>query len=200
MKRIFFAVALFLFITSITNSAFAHSHIEGSNPEDGGVVTEALQEIVLTFDGSVEEGSTVEVTTAEGQPIEVEEIAIDENTVTATIANSLSNGEYQVDWDIISADGHPLDGEFSFTMNSPEEEEAADEEEAGDPAEADEEEVTEAPTEATEDEETTESPEQSTQDQDTDTEEGSSSIVIVLVVLLVIIVAGGVMYFIKKRK
>lgn len=199
MKRIFFAVALFLFITSITNSAFAHSHIEGSNPEDGEVVTEALQEIVLTFDGSVEEGSTVEVTTAEGQPIEVEEIAIDENTVTATIANSLSNGEYQVDWDIISADGHPLDGGFSFTMNAPEEE-AADEEEAGDTAEADEEEVTEAPTEATEDEETTESPEQSTQDQDTDTEEGSSSIVIVLVVLLVIIVAGGVMYFIKKRK
>ncbi|MFD1171059.1 copper resistance CopC family protein [Oceanobacillus picturae] len=199
MKRIFFAVALFLFITSITNSAFAHSHIEGSNPEDGEVVAEALQEIVLTFDGSIEEGSTVEVTTAEGQPIEVEEIAIDENTVTATIANSLSNGEYQVDWDIISADGHPLDGEFSFTMNAPEEE-AADEEEAGDTAEADEEEVTEAPTEATEDEETTESPEQSTQDQDTDTEEGSSSIVIVLVVLLVIIVAGGVMYFIKKRK
>ncbi|GAQ17307.1 copper transport protein YcnJ precursor [Oceanobacillus picturae] len=187
MKRIFFAVALFLFITSITNSAFAHSHIEGSNPEDGEVVTEALQEIVLTFDGSIEEGSTVEVTTAEGQSIEVEEIAIDENTVTATIANSLSNGEYQVDWDIISADGHPLDGEFSFTMNAPEEE-TADEEETGDPAEA------------TEDEETTESPEQSTQDQDTGTEEGSSSIVIVLVVLLVIIVAGGVMYFIKKRK
>ncbi|WP_042225140.1 copper resistance CopC family protein [Oceanobacillus manasiensis] len=194
MKRIFFSVALFLFVTSITNSAFAHSHIEGSNPEDGEVVTESLQEIVLTFDGSIEEGSTVEVTTAKGESIEVEDIVIEENTLTATIANSLSNGEYQVDWDIISADGHPLDGDFSFTMNAPEEETA--EEQTEEPAEAEEEETTNA----NEDDDIVESPEQSTQDQETETEEGSSSMVILIVVLLVIILAGGVMYFIKKRK
>jgi len=37
--------------------------------------------------------------------------------VTGSLATSLENGEYLVNWNIIGADGHSVDGEFSFTVN-----------------------------------------------------------------------------------
>ena len=32
--------------------------------------------------------------------------------------NHFQNDGYQVNWSIISADGHPLEGEFSFTVDA----------------------------------------------------------------------------------
>ena len=56
MKRIFSAVAAILLAMSISSSAFAHSHVSGTNPADGEVVTEPLQEITLEFDGEYRTG------------------------------------------------------------------------------------------------------------------------------------------------
>ena len=33
--------------------------------------------------------------------------------------NPLENGKYKVEWKIIGADGHPINGEFSFSVNMP---------------------------------------------------------------------------------
>ena len=118
LKRMFTAVAAVLLAMSISTSAFAHSHLGGSNPADGDVVTEPLNEIVIEFDGQIEQGSFIDVTTTEGQDIELQEIIIGEGTLTGTVAEPLPNDEYQVNWSIISADGHPLEGEFSFTVNA----------------------------------------------------------------------------------
>ena len=54
-----------------------------------------------------------------GKQIEVQDIIIGEGTLTGTVAEPLPNDDYQVNWSIISADGHPLEGEFSFTVNAP---------------------------------------------------------------------------------
>ncbi len=187
LKRIFIAVIALLFLTSISNTAFAHSHLEGSNPADGDVVTESLNEITLEFDSGIEQGSSVEITSLDGQAVEVQEITIAEDTLTATVANPLPNGEYQVDWSIMSADGHALEGEFAFTVNAP----VSAEEETEEPI------VTS--------EELDELPEQSTEDQESaasenDVEEESSSMTTILVILVVALVAGGAFYFIKRKK
>lgn len=185
MKRIITAIAAVLLATSISTSAFAHSHLGGSNPADGEVVTEPLNEIVLEFDGQIEQGSFIDVTTTEGQAVEIQEIIIGEGTLTGTVAKALPNDEYRVNWSIISADGHPLEGEFTFTVNAavPESEE----------------EVTKEPSE------TTESAEQSTEDQESATsanevEKESSSMTVILIVLLVVIVIGGFFLLTKRRK
>lgn len=190
MKRLFTAATAALLATSISTSAFAHSHLGGSNPTDGEVVTEPLTEIVLEFDGQIEQGSFIDVTTTSGQAVEIEELIIGEGTLTGTVAEPLPNDDYQVNWSIISADGHPLEGEFSFTVNAPVSESI--------------EEVTEEPVETTEAvEETTEETEESTNDQETavadEEEEASSSTSIMAIILLVIIVAGG-FFFIKRKK
>jgi copper resistance protein C len=185
LKRLFTVVAAALLATSISTSAFAHSHLGGSNPADGDVVTEPLNEIVLEFDGQIEQGSFIDVTTTEGQAVELQEIIIGEGTLTGTVAEPLPNDEYQVNWSIISTDGHPLEGEFSFTVNAAVPESV--------------EEVTEEPSE------TTESAEQSTEDPKSATsanevEKESSSMTVVLIVLLVVIVIGGFFLLTKRKK
>ena len=185
MKSIFTVTAAVLLAMSISTSAFAHSHIGGSNPADGDVVTEPLKEIVLEFDGKIEQGSFIDVKTTEGKVIKLQDIIIGDGTLTGTVAEPLPNDEYQVNWSIISADGHPLEGEFSFTVNAPVPESV--------------EEVTKEPSE------TTESAEQSTEDQEKaasadEVEKESSSMTAILIVLLVIIVAGGFFLLTKRKK
>ena len=182
MKRIFTVTVAILLAMSISTSAFAHSHIGGSNPADGDVVTEPLKEIVLEFDGKIEQGSYIDVKTTEGKAIKLQEIIIGDGTLTGTIAEPLPNDEYQANWSIISADGHPLEGEFSFTVNVPVPESV--------------EERTEEPSKTTE---------QSTEDQKKaasadEVEKESSSITVILIVLLVIILAGGFFLLTKRKK
>lgn len=98
-------------------SAFAHSHLESSAPADGQVVTEVLREIALTFDGKVEQGSTFELMYSDGKVISIEDSTITDNKVIGTLPDGLGNGTYNVVWSIISADGHQIEGEFSFEVD-----------------------------------------------------------------------------------
>lgn len=177
------ATAVILAMT-FSHSAFTHSHLDGSNPADGEVVTETLNEIILEFDGKIEEGSFIELASTSGQAFEIQDIFIGEGTLTGTVAEPLPNNDYQVNWSIVSADGHPLNGEITFTVNAP---------------------VSEAEKEVSEEaSETTETDNQSTESQEetaTDEEEDESSFTtIMIIVLLMVIIAGGLFFFIKKRK
>ncbi|MGG0720540.1 copper resistance protein CopC [Robertmurraya massiliosenegalensis] len=191
MKRIFIAVLAIFLAISVANRAFAHSHLEGSNPADGEVVTEALSEIVLDFEGDIEQGSFVDVTTTDGQAVELQETEIVEHTLTATVAEPFANGEYQVSWSILSADGHSLEGEFSFTVDAPVSENVNEE--------------SEEPVESTEENEDIEAHEQTVENEESANsengeEEESSSMILIFVVLFVVLVAGGVIYFTRRKK
>lgn len=117
MKKIVLITFAFMFI--FTNNALAHTGLDTSSPENGGVVTEELREIALTFEGKVEQGGTLEVSDTNGQSIPVEDIVIEDAQMTGTFTNALVNGDYSVVWNIIGADGHPIQGDFSFTVLVP---------------------------------------------------------------------------------
>lgn len=181
LKHIFTAALTVLLVMSLSNSAFAHSHLGGSNPADGDVITEPLNEIVLNFDGQIEQGSFIDVTTTSGQAIELKETIIGEGTLTGTVAEPLPNDEYQVNWSIISKDGHPLEGNFSFTVNAP---------------------VSETVEKETEEQsETTNAVEETTEAPSADKEEKeSSSTTVILIVVFVILVAGGFFFLTRRKK
>ncbi|WP_338471411.1 copper resistance protein CopC [Niallia sp. XMNu-256] len=193
MKRIFIMITAFLLAICISTSALAHSHLGASNPADGDVVTEPLNEIRLEFDANIEQGSYIEVTTTEGQEVEIQEEIIEGDTLTAPLPKPLSDGEYQVNWNIISADGHPLEGEFSFTVDAEIPESA--EEETIEPSET---------TEANGGEESTESAQELTENETStisaDAEEQETSkLTMILIVLVLVIVIGGFL-LLRKRK
>ena len=123
--------ALFLAVSLSATSVDAHTHLLSTNPTNGAEVTTELSSISLTYGGQIEEGSFFEITSSEGQNIDVETFTVADRVLTGSLAQPLENGAYTVAWTSISEDGHPLTGEFSFTVNVHKEEQVTptDEEE-----------------------------------------------------------------------
>lgn len=127
LKKIIAALFTFAVIFSTAGHTFAHTHVESTNPADGETITEPLSEITLTFEGQIEQGSTVELIDENNEAIEFNSISVADGVMTGTLAEPLENGSYIVRWSSISADGHPMEGEFTFAVETPATEEAAEE-------------------------------------------------------------------------
>lgn len=126
MRSILLSILAALFL-AVPNAA-AHTYLDTTNPEDGAVVTEPLQAIELTYAGKVEVGSTFKVMSSNGEEIETVSMDLVDGVLTGTFASPLPNDDYTVEWNSISEDGHPLSGQFSFTVDAPVAEEPVDEE------------------------------------------------------------------------
>jgi len=104
--------------------ASAHNVVVGTSPASGSTVTEPPESVDVTFDDvvldlSAEGSSTViTVTDADGTDHATGCPTMQDRTVSVPVALG-EGGEYTVDWRIVSADGHPTSGEFSFTYEPP---------------------------------------------------------------------------------
>ncbi|MFE8699903.1 copper resistance protein CopC [Cytobacillus sp. FJAT-54145] len=184
----------FLLFT-FAHTGFAHTGLETSFPQDGEVVTEPLQEIVLNFETKIEQGSTFNLTTANGQAISLSTILLNENQMKATVQQPLENGDYQVHWDIIGADGHPIEGEFSFVIEMEQTEEDTKEDANQD--------TTEEPIEEEQEtkDETSANPPTSTELPETDDQQQSFTISILIIILVIMsLISVGTFIIIFKRK
>lgn len=101
--------------------AFAHDELLSTDPASGAVVQASPEQVTLTFSGELiaQEGATaVEVTDASGASLVDGEPVIQTNVVTQALAGQAS-GEVRVLWKVVSSDGHPISGEFAFTVDAP---------------------------------------------------------------------------------
>src|SRR5690606_2494099 len=126
MRTILLSILAALFLA--VPSAAAHTYLDTTNPEDGAVVTEPLQSIERTYAGKIEVGSTFKVISSNGEEIETVSMDLVDGVLTGTFDSPLPNDDYTVEWNSISADGHPLTGSFSFTVDAPVAEEPVEEE------------------------------------------------------------------------
>lgn len=117
MKRIISATLVLLF--AFSSSAYAHTGLTGSSPADGETITEDLFEIELEFNTKVESTSTVKVFTEHNEEISGA-AQVNDNVMTSGFMEPLENGTYTVEWKIIGADGHPIQGTYSFTVSQEE--------------------------------------------------------------------------------
>lgn len=118
MKKI---LLLLLFIFLLSSAVVsAHTALEESFPADGETVTEEPQEIVLEFNTDLEVASSLTVTSSEGEEIPFG-IALEEQKLIGTPGAAMADGEYTVNWKIIGADGHPIEGTYVFTVKKDEE-------------------------------------------------------------------------------
>jgi copper resistance protein C len=119
MKHIIsICLSLLLFITYAT-STFAHSHLADSMPKNGEINNEPLHEVSINFDGNIMQGSKMDIQNENGDQVTVSSIEIGDGVLIAKLSESLVNGAYTVNWSIISADGHPLEGSFTFVQDAP---------------------------------------------------------------------------------
>lgn len=124
MKRFMPVAAAAIVTTAMSLPAFAHSELTGSNPTDGQTVTKAPDEVSITFSGKIEKGSDITVTDSQGKEVESNDLTIDNTEMTASFDEPLENDEYKVDWNVLSADGHPVEGTYSFSVDAKEVKEA----------------------------------------------------------------------------
>lgn len=111
----------FVLLFAWPQSAAAHDTLIDSTPAADSTVDTLPDELTLTFSAVPigGEGSTeVVVTDAAGESVTDGAAALDGAMVTQPLAAEADAGEYHVIWKIVSSDGHPTSGEFTFTVTT----------------------------------------------------------------------------------
>ncbi|GAB6428381.1 copper resistance protein CopC [Bacillus luti] len=109
------SVSVFLFSHS---SVFAHTSVVGTSPKEGEVLTVQPEQIILEFSELVT-GKVVNIElldpSAKRVQVSMVEMLDDPTKIKVKIPN-LNNGIYTVRWSMISADGHPSEGSYTFSI------------------------------------------------------------------------------------
>lgn len=111
----------FLLLFAWPQPAAAHDSLIDSDPAADSTVEALPEDLTLTFSAGLiaGEGSTaVLVTDADGNSITDGEPTVDGAMVIQPLAANAAAGDYTVLWQVVSSDGHPTDGEFSFTLSA----------------------------------------------------------------------------------
>ncbi|MGZ9817667.1 copper resistance CopC family protein [Peribacillus simplex] len=111
-KLLFMLMCIFISIPTIAN---AHTELSSSNPKEGEMVTEELDEIVLDFAGAIEELSTMKLM-KDGEEVSLSQVQVQDKKMFGTPSAPLENGSYIIDWTIAGEDGHPISGKVSFSV------------------------------------------------------------------------------------
>ncbi|MFF3848236.1 copper resistance CopC/CopD family protein [Streptomyces sp. NPDC002328] len=103
--------------------ASAHSTLVRAVPADSSVIKTAPKQITLTF------SETVGLNAGSLRVLSPESLRVDTgsvrhapgttDTAQVTLAGKLPEGTYTVGWRVVSADGHPISGAFTFSLGQP---------------------------------------------------------------------------------
>lgn len=108
-------------VLAVAAPASAHATLEGSTPAQNSLVSRAPGQVTLTFDEAVGiSADSIRVFDPNGSRVD------DGNTTTTTdpdeieigLRSGLGYGTYTVAWHVISADSHPVEGAFVFSVGT----------------------------------------------------------------------------------
>jgi copper transport protein len=101
-------------------TAFAHASLVNSTPAANSVLEVGPEAIVLDFDEAIEAGlASIVLYDSDSRALEVgSPTAGADDTIVSVTAPSLDDGLYAVVWRVTSADGHVVDGAFSFQVGT----------------------------------------------------------------------------------
>jgi copper transport protein len=102
--------------------ASAHATLVSSNPADGAVLARAPARVSVTFDEAVGVSTdSLRVFTPDGQRADTGAAAHGSRPqeITVALLPGLGRGTYTVGWHVISADSHPVQGAFTFSVGAP---------------------------------------------------------------------------------
>lgn len=106
--------------------ASAHDSLVHSTPEADQRLATPPESITLTYSGDLlvlgdsTEGAVVLVVDATGHDWATGEVDVDGRTVTALLDPGMPAAGYQVRWQVVSEDGHPISGVVPFTVGDAE--------------------------------------------------------------------------------
>ena len=100
--------------------ASAHASLVSSTPAIGATLTTAPTSVSITFDDALTEidgqvVNEIQVFSANKKRVDVGPTLVDQATVTVQLS-AISSGTYSVVYRVLSADGHPVSGEYQFRL------------------------------------------------------------------------------------
>ncbi|HEY8788970.1 MAG TPA: copper resistance CopC family protein [Actinopolymorphaceae bacterium] len=95
--------------------ANAHNILIRTSPVDGSTVTKLPDIIVLTFNEPGQADGMVMAVTGPSGNVATGPAMLVDSDVRQAVGPGSPPGRYTVDWRVVSADGHPVDGSFTFT-------------------------------------------------------------------------------------
>jgi copper transport protein len=102
--------------------ALAHARLESTSPPDGSIVAKAPATVSATFDESVGvSADSLRVYAPNGQRADAGDTTHGRlpQQITVGLLPGLGTGTYTVGWHVISADSHPVQGAFTFSVGAP---------------------------------------------------------------------------------
>jgi len=100
-------------------AASAHDNLISTNPDAGSTVEKMPKDIAMTYDNiPIAMGSEIHVVDADGTNWATGEATVTNRVVKQAVQPGTPAGTYTVQWRVVSSDGHPIQGEFSFTTRT----------------------------------------------------------------------------------
>lgn len=117
-KTVLSFVFLFTVVFQLPSFAFAHSELESATPAEGEKVTTDLETVVLTFSTKIESLSTIKLKNDNKEiPLQV---SVEDDQMIGKMNAPLENGNYTVEYKVIGADSHVIEGNYTFSVERPE--------------------------------------------------------------------------------
>ena len=109
----------------IVAPASAHTSLVSSVPSSGAVLNEVPAEVRIKFNEDLllvddKNPNRIEVINGVGQVVSGMSVVEGPEIFTALDLSFEPSGEYLVKYRVVSADGHPIEGEYQFTVAAPE--------------------------------------------------------------------------------
>lgn len=111
LKTIFTLITIFAFATS----AAAHSEQLSTDPVDGAVINQLPENFIITYNEDLIADGTYAVLVENDSATDLVASVIS-NQVFIAIPTTLTAGQYLVQYKTVAADGHPQEGEISFSF------------------------------------------------------------------------------------
>jgi len=100
--------------------AFAHAHLVRATPAVGATVSTPPNEVTLRFSEKLESAfSSVVVRDQSGKQVDKGGATVDKGDRTlmrVLLQQPMEPGVYKVEWKVMSADTHKIDGNFTFRV------------------------------------------------------------------------------------
>lgn len=118
LRAIVVSLGMLILLSSGSGIAAAHTALANSDPAKDATATTPPTTIVLTFTEDINPAfANVVVSSADGRNWVSESPRVEGPRLTAAVGpDRLANGAYTVGYRVVSADGHPVTGSYSFTV------------------------------------------------------------------------------------
>lgn len=102
-------------LLALAGPAAAHTSLVSTDPGDGTTVDTAPEQVVLTFSENLREPSEASLM-VDGDAVDAD-VAVDGPRLVVTAAQP-AEGTHELNYRVVSADGHPVTGTTTFTVRA----------------------------------------------------------------------------------